>query len=62
MATKLSEFGLAESVRTGAPQRCTGQQAYHILDICLSILESAEQERPVLVKSTFSPSPPRYFQ
>ncbi len=58
----LALFGLAESVRTGAPQRCTGQQAYHVLDICLSILESAEQERPVLVESTFSPPPPRYFQ
>jgi predicted dehydrogenase len=58
----LALFGLAESVRTGAPQRCTGQQAYHVLDICLSILESAEQERPVLVKSAFSLPPPRYFQ
>lgn len=53
---------LAESIRTGAPQRCTGQQAYHVLDICLSILDSAEQGRSVAVESTFSPPPPRYFE
>ena len=55
-------FELAESLRTGAPQRCTGQQAYHVLDICLSILDSAEQERAISVDSTFSPPPPRSFQ
>jgi predicted dehydrogenase len=54
-------FELAESIRTGAPQRCTGQQAYHVLDICLSILDSAEQGCAVSVESTFSPPPPRYF-
>jgi predicted dehydrogenase len=58
----LALFELAESVRTGTPQRCTGQQAYHVLDICLSILDSAEQGRPVSVESTFSPPPPRYFE
>jgi predicted dehydrogenase len=57
-----SLFELAESVRTGAPQRCTGQQAYHVLDICLSILDSAEQGRAIPVESTFSPPPPRYFE
>ena len=56
----LALFGLAESIRTGAPQRCTGQQAYHVLDICLSILESAEKECAVAVESSFSPPPPRY--
>jgi len=52
---------LAESLRTGSPQRCTGRQAYHVLDICLSILESAEEGRAVAVDSTFSPPPPKYF-
>ncbi|MBM3237184.1 Gfo/Idh/MocA family oxidoreductase [Candidatus Poribacteria bacterium] len=51
-------FELADSLRTGAPQRVTGEQAYHVLDICLSILDSAEQERPVEVASSFTPPPP----
>jgi len=55
-------FELAESIRTGAPQRCTGKQAYHVLDICLSILESAEQGHAIQVESAFSPPPPRYFE
>jgi len=58
----LALFQLAESIRTGAPQHCTGRQAYHVLDICLSILESAEQGRAIPVESTFSPPPPRYFE
>jgi len=58
----LALFELAESIRTGAPQRCTGQQAYHVLDICLSILDSAEQGRSVAVESTFAPPPAMYFQ
>ena len=55
-------FEMAESIRTGTPQRCTGQQANHVLDICLSILDSAEQGCPISVDSTFSPPPPRYFE
>ena len=47
-------FDLADSLRTGSPQHCTGQQAYHVLDVCLSILESAEQGRPVDVSSRFT--------
>jgi predicted dehydrogenase len=53
-------FELAESVRKGTPQRCTGKQAYHVLDICLSILDSAEKGCAVPVESTFMPPPPRY--
>ena len=48
-------FGLVDSLCSGQPQHCTGQQAYHVLDICLSILESAELERPVEVSSRFEP-------
>jgi len=50
-------FDLADSLRTGSPQHCTGRQAYHVLDVCLSILESAEQGRPVEVSSRFDPPP-----
>lgn len=53
-------FELAESLRKGTPQRCTGTQAYHVLDICLSILDSTEKGCPVNVESTFEPPPPRY--
>ncbi|MBI4553549.1 MAG: Gfo/Idh/MocA family oxidoreductase [Candidatus Latescibacteria bacterium] len=51
-------FELAESIRTGSVQRVTGTQAYHILDICLSILQSADEGRPVDVASRFDPPPP----
>ncbi len=50
-------FDLIDSLSTGSPQHCTGDQAYHVLDVCLSILESAEQERTLAVDSTF-PVPP----
>lgn len=53
-------FELAESIRRGTPQRCTGEQAYHVLDICLSILDSAEKGSPVSVESSFDVPPPRY--
>jgi len=53
-------FELAESLRKGTPQRCTGQQAYHVLDICLSILDSAEKGCAVPVESTFIPPQSRY--
>lgn len=53
-------FELAESVRKGTPQRCTGEQAYHVLDVCLSILESAEKGQPLPVESGFNVPPPRY--
>lgn len=51
-------FELAESIRTGSTQRVTGTQAYHVLDICLSILQSAEEGRPVEVESRFNPPAP----
>lgn len=50
-------FDLVDSLRTGAPQHCTGQQAYHVLDICLSVLESAEMEHPVEIASRFNVPP-----
>ncbi len=51
-------FNLADSLRTGSRQYCTGRQAFHVLDTCLSILQSAEKGRPVEVISTFEPPPP----
>lgn len=54
-------FELADSIRTDSPQRCTGKQAYHVLDICLSILESAEFDRSISVDSRFQQPIPKYF-
>lgn len=54
-------FELADSIRTGSPQRCTGKQAYHVLDICLSILESAAIGKPMMVDSRFQQPKPKYF-
>ncbi|MBT3375298.1 MAG: Gfo/Idh/MocA family oxidoreductase [Lentisphaerae bacterium] len=50
-------FDLVDSLRTGTPQHCTGEQAYHVLDICLSILEAAGKECPVDVVSRFEIPP-----
>lgn len=51
-------FDLADSLRLGTPQRVTGAQAFHVLEICLGILGSAEEGRPVAIGSTFEPPPP----
>jgi predicted dehydrogenase len=51
-------FDVADSLRTGSPQRCTGDQALHVLEICLGILESARAGHPVKLVSRFSPPPP----
>lgn len=50
-------FDLVDSLYTGTPQHCTGRQAYHVLDVCLSILESAEQGRAIEVASRFDVPP-----
>jgi predicted dehydrogenase len=51
-------FDLADSLRLGTPQRVTGAQALHVLEICLGILHAAEEGRPVAISSTFDPPPP----
>ena len=54
-------FQLANSIRMGVPQRCTGQQANHVLEICLSILDSAEENSALIpIKSTFELPIPAY--
>ncbi len=49
---------LAQSIRAGRPERASGEQAYHVLDVLLSILDSAERQEPVSVESTTVLSPP----
>jgi predicted dehydrogenase len=51
-------FDLADALRLGTPQRVTGTQALHVLEICLGILRSAEEGRPVAISSTFEVPPP----
>jgi predicted dehydrogenase len=51
-------FELADSLRTGSVQHCTGQQALHVLEVCLGILQSAENGRPVEIGSRFTPPTP----
>lgn len=53
-------FEMVKSLRLGTPQHCTGEQAYHVLDVCLSILESAEKGIVVEVQSRFAPPAPSY--
>lgn len=50
-------FDLVDSLQTGRVQHCTGRHAYHVLDICLGILESSEAGRPVEVTSSFELPP-----
>jgi predicted dehydrogenase len=51
-------FELADSLRTGAVQHCTGAQAFHVLEVCLGILDSAEAGHPVEIESRFDPPAP----
>jgi predicted dehydrogenase len=49
---------MADVIRTGAVQHCTGDQALHVLEICLGILRSASEGHPVEITSRFVPAPP----
>lgn len=48
---------LARAIRLGVPERASGEQAYHALDIMVSTMEAAERGEWVDVVSTFTPSP-----
>jgi predicted dehydrogenase len=43
---------LARSIRAGVPERASGGLGFHVLDIMVSIAESAERHTPVEVAST----------
>ncbi len=49
---------LAQSIRAGRPERAAGEQAFHVLDIMVSIAESARLGRTVDIESSFVKSPP----
>lgn len=43
---------LARAIRAGVPERATGEQAYHVLDVLVSIGEAATRAEWVTVEST----------
>lgn len=49
---------LAQAIRAGRPERATGEQAYHVLDVMVAIAESARIGSSVPVESTFVKAPP----
>jgi len=49
---------LARAIRAGVPERASGAQAYHVLDVMTSTIDAAECGEWVDVQSTFVPMPP----
>lgn len=48
---------LARAIRAGVPERASGEQAYHVLDIMVSTIEAGESRTPVEVESTVNVAP-----
>jgi predicted dehydrogenase len=48
---------LARAIRAGVPERASGEQAFHALDIMASTIEAAERGEWVEVGSSFVPTP-----
>ena len=46
---------IADAIAEGRPQRASGAQAAHVVEICSAISQSLETGRPVAVTSTFTP-------
>ncbi|MBO3804127.1 MAG: Gfo/Idh/MocA family oxidoreductase [Candidatus Brockarchaeota archaeon] len=51
---------IADAIKKGRQPRCSGEQANHILDVCLSILEASELGREVRLSTTFKAPEPVY--
>lgn len=49
---------LARAIRAGVPERASGELAFHVLDVMVSIAEAAASGTPVAVSSTFTPTGP----
>lgn len=61
--TKIAERGtgvvdLARAIRAGVPERASGELAFHVLDIMVSIIEATESGTFVDVESTVEVQPP----
>lgn len=48
---------LARAIRAGVPERASGEQAYHVLDIMVATIEAGESGVPVRVESTVTIAP-----
>lgn len=48
---------LARAIRAGRPERASGSQAFHVLDIMVAISESADRGTTVAVESRFEKAP-----
>jgi predicted dehydrogenase len=48
---------LAQSIRAGRPERASGELAFHVLDIMVSTIESADSGLPVEITSTVTVAP-----
>jgi len=54
----LGVVDMAYAIMSGRPHRATGQQAYHVLDLMQSFLDSSAQERYMHIESTMErPAP-----
>jgi predicted dehydrogenase len=51
-------YDLYRAVRCGEPLHYAGEQGLHVVDVCLSALESARRGTPVEVATTFEAPPP----
>ncbi|GAA1449340.1 Gfo/Idh/MocA family protein [Leifsonia poae] len=48
---------LARAIRAGVPERASGEQAYHVLDVMVSTIEAGLSGHPVDVESTVAVAP-----
>ncbi|MFF1877197.1 Gfo/Idh/MocA family protein [Leifsonia sp. NPDC058230] len=48
---------LARAIRAGVPERASGEQAYHVLDVMVSTIEAGLSGLPVTVESTVTVAP-----
>ncbi len=48
---------LARAIRAGRPERASGAQAFHVLDVMVSTVEAAQRRSPVDVESTVEVAP-----
>lgn len=49
---------LARAIRSGVPERASGELAYHVVDVMLSIVEAVDTRDFVSVESTVTPAAP----
>ncbi|SEB42547.1 Predicted dehydrogenase [Paramicrobacterium humi] len=49
---------LAQAIRENRPERASGEQAFHVLDVMVSTIESANERRPIDIASTVEVAPP----